>query len=349
MQPTILRMLDSVKPQSPSLPSRQRIGYIDTAKGICIFLVVLGHCYIPQSGFLSMLRMPLYFTLSGFFFKDYGGLLPTFIKKCNKILIPFFFFYTAAFVILMAKVWAGAKVSHSFVAFFLSKDYLHVNGVLWFLLALFWSNMVFMILHRISSNMIFLGVASFSLMGLSLCLFTGDTFLPAYIDSGLTAMPFFFLGYYLRSTPILTPNKYDRYKYFTIPALLGIAVIVFLIGDAPNVTISCNEITGCVPLFFIASTALVVATLLLCKAIGTIPFITYIGRYSLIILGIHMPIIETVLYCLLLCGVDCSSFPMNVCAFVVSISIASLLIKPLIRWFPKFTAQEDLIVINRWK
>ena len=69
-----------------------------------------------------MLRMPLYFTLSGLFFKDYGGLLPTFIKKCNKILIPFIFFYTAAYVIIMAKVWAGAGVDHSYFAFFISKD-----------------------------------------------------------------------------------------------------------------------------------------------------------------------------------------------------------------------------------
>lgn len=326
--------------------STSRIKYIDTAKGICIFLVVLGHCHIHQFDFLSMLRMPLYFTLSGLFFKDYGGLLPTFIKKCNKILIPFIFFYTVAFVIIMAKVWAGAGVDHSYFAFFLSKDALTINGVLWFLLALFWSNMLFLVMRRISSNMIFLGVASLLLMSLSLIFFSGENYLPAYIDSGLTAMPFFFLGYCLRNTDILIPNKYDRYKYYTIPALFTIAIICFLIGDAPNITISCNDVRGYVPLFLLGSPALVVALLLLCKVIGTIPYITYIGRYSLIILCTHMPIIETVTHSLYLCGVDVHSFLVNIIIFIITLSVSTLLIKPLITWFPKFTAQEDLIVLK---
>ncbi len=55
--------------------STSRIKYIDTAKGICIFLVVLGHCSISNLGLLGVLLMPLFFTLSGFFFKDSGGWL----------------------------------------------------------------------------------------------------------------------------------------------------------------------------------------------------------------------------------------------------------------------------------
>lgn len=54
--------------------TKQRIDFIDLAKGVCILLVVLGHIGIPISlpGMNSM-RMPLYFILSGLFFKDYGG------------------------------------------------------------------------------------------------------------------------------------------------------------------------------------------------------------------------------------------------------------------------------------
>lgn len=52
----------------------QRIDFIDLAKGVCIFLVVIGHCGVPINipGF-EIVRMPLYFILSGLFFKDYGG------------------------------------------------------------------------------------------------------------------------------------------------------------------------------------------------------------------------------------------------------------------------------------
>ena len=57
---------------------KQRIVWIDTAKGICIILVVLYHSLIHThadfllsntnvENFLSAFRMPLYFALSGIF------------------------------------------------------------------------------------------------------------------------------------------------------------------------------------------------------------------------------------------------------------------------------------------
>ena len=65
--------------------TQKRIEFIDLAKGVCIILVVLGHCGapIPIPG-LEIVRMPLYFILSGLFFKDYGGGYNFFIKKTNK-------------------------------------------------------------------------------------------------------------------------------------------------------------------------------------------------------------------------------------------------------------------------
>ncbi len=53
---------------------KKRIDFIDTAKGVCIILIVLGHVGIPISFVgMSSMRTPLYFILSGLFFKDYGG------------------------------------------------------------------------------------------------------------------------------------------------------------------------------------------------------------------------------------------------------------------------------------
>ena len=59
---------------------KERIGYIDLAKGICILLVVLDHVAnegyfwsgnYPLNEVFDQMRMPLYFILSGLFFKDY--------------------------------------------------------------------------------------------------------------------------------------------------------------------------------------------------------------------------------------------------------------------------------------
>lgn len=82
----------------------QRIEFIDLAKGFCILLVILAHVFGDTSGtFIEMMdvfRMPLYFILSGLFFKTYGGIFPFFKKKTNKLLIPFICSYL--FIILPA-------------------------------------------------------------------------------------------------------------------------------------------------------------------------------------------------------------------------------------------------------
>ncbi len=68
--------------------------FIDLAKGICILLVIGLHTgAMPDSlAWLGMIRMPLYFVLSGLFFKDYGNFRGSGVRKVNKLLIPFVFF-----------------------------------------------------------------------------------------------------------------------------------------------------------------------------------------------------------------------------------------------------------------
>ena len=90
---------------------KQRIVWIDTAKGICIILVVLYHSLIHThadfllrntnvENFLSAFRMPLYFALSGIFFKTYSSFSNFVIRKINKLIVPFLFFYILGSIIL---------------------------------------------------------------------------------------------------------------------------------------------------------------------------------------------------------------------------------------------------------
>ena len=64
-----------------------RIEFIDLAKGICILLVVQIHVYGDTSvdvfKMMSLFRMPLYFVLSGLFFKTYDGFFSLFKKKTS--------------------------------------------------------------------------------------------------------------------------------------------------------------------------------------------------------------------------------------------------------------------------
>ena len=76
---------------------KPRIEWIDTAKGICILLVAYSHVYLGDHPtflhFQDYFRMPLYFLLSGLFFKTYNSFPNFILKKTNKLLIPFVFAY----------------------------------------------------------------------------------------------------------------------------------------------------------------------------------------------------------------------------------------------------------------
>ena len=83
--------------------SQKRISYIDTAKGIGILLVVIGHSGYPSTNlvtWISSFHMPLFFLLSGILFAHTGAATKktkTFLKrKLCSILIPYAFFSIAS-------------------------------------------------------------------------------------------------------------------------------------------------------------------------------------------------------------------------------------------------------------
>ena len=77
-----------------------RIEYIDMAKGFCILLVVFAHIHPDLTRyawgvFFDSFRMPLYFFLSGIFFKRYSGIGEFCLKKINNLIVPLLFFLRA--------------------------------------------------------------------------------------------------------------------------------------------------------------------------------------------------------------------------------------------------------------
>ena len=71
---------------------KQRIEFIDLAKGICMSLVVYSHVYLgdhPKLGeFQDYISLPLFFSLSGLLFKTYNDYMDFCINKINKLIIP---------------------------------------------------------------------------------------------------------------------------------------------------------------------------------------------------------------------------------------------------------------------
>lgn len=174
-------------------------------KGIGMLLVIIGHCWfpLPIRSFIFTFHMPLFFLISGYFFREKSP-KDLLLNDFKRLLIPYFI--TCAILIgiggvqdivikqwnempkwLIATLWGSGSTRSSAVG---SK--LPIIGPIWFLLALFICRNAFNYLHSIGYkyfNTLYITVA---ILATILCNFI---YLPWSILQGLSAMLFYGIGW----------------------------------------------------------------------------------------------------------------------------------------------------------
>lgn len=331
-----------------TIAHKNRIEFIDLAKGICIILLLINHAHISLP-LMDYLRMPFYFLVSGIFFKSYGSLINLAKKKTNKLVIPFIFFYILAYLILV-------PYNELFDAHFLQdhpKDYWkahsfltdiprtgYLNNPIWFLLCLFWCNILYYF-ASLKDKVFFktIVVAAYTCIGL--VLWHCEIFIPFHLSTALVAMPYFHIGSILKKSPLLRPTKYDKYGIAIAVAICCILLLIYPLHITASVMWFQNTITGSVLVFYIISFIMVIAALLFCKQVKHLPIVSYLGRYSIIILGTH--------WIFILIGLDVAAgitenfFVEAFITFCIAMPLSSLCIPFLKEYLPYFTAQKDIL------
>lgn len=335
--------------------SNDRIQYIDLAKGFCILLVVWGHSTGPLNSpeylfkdTLSMFRMPLYFFLSGLFFKTYEGFGGFLKRKINKLLIPFLFWHLL-FVVSVPFVSRTETFSlHLFWDYLLPGGDPH-NTALWFLHCLFVLNIVFyllvMVCGKISNDRMRTAIRCLTVIAVGCCGFVLSRYgihLPIKLETVLTAMPFFAVGYVVgRNRSILTNNRYDRWLIpvavlcFGITSLLATGETGYRFNEYSNLSIFQLYGGGITGIIFI---------LLLSKKLVSLPLISYIGKYSIMLLVTHMPLIWHMSFFINKVGLHW--FFTSVLSTLMVVLSYLLLIPMFKRFLPYVTAQKDIISVR---
>jgi len=339
-----------------------RIQYIDLAKGFCIILVVVFHIFeaihhVPVFWrSLSVFRMPLYFFLSGLFFKEYEGFLGFFLRKVNKLLIPFFFFYlVTSFAFPNILYVFGLTTGHpqslgiNGLWAFINEEF--ANNAIWFLLALFIVNIYFYLILVFvksltsSSNMVAI-LVTLVCFGIG---FLGSTFIsynfnfPCFFDTAMSALPFFAMGYvFNKYTDILIPNKFD--KFLPIIVVVCLSLTLILVNGRCSYKTNTFSIN---PFFqYVLGMTGTLGVIFLAKLLRNLPFVSYWGRYSIMILVTHNLIIPVYLSLLLKTGL---SQPLLVAIVLVVVMFSYQLIIPLmLKFLPYVTAQKDMIKISKF-
>ncbi|QST00649.1 acyltransferase family protein [Pontibacillus sp. ALD_SL1] len=168
---------------SQTIKKSKRDPYIDNARFILVLLVVLGHIISPfkndsniiyfMNNFLTSFRMPALILLTGFFSKKF--LETGYIEKITiRLFVPFLIFQ----VLYNLDHW------HSI-------NWLLPSFGLWFLLSLYWWNLLLFIFTKLHNPVITAIVAG---IGIGLVEGAGHEF---SLSRTFVFFPFFLLGYYL--------------------------------------------------------------------------------------------------------------------------------------------------------
>ena len=113
-----------------------------------------------------------------------------------------------------------------------------------------------------------------------------------FIDSSLSAMPFFLVGYLMKQKTSFLEMKISPLVMVVI-VVLSFAYCTLMCGP---VTYSSNEFYG-TPIWSVYSCGIVglIGIIMLARVFGQIPVISYCGRYSIMLLTTHILVVQMLL------------------------------------------------------
>jgi len=243
-----------------------RVVYIDLFRGVGVLLMILGHLGLGKAfdHYIHAFHMPMFFFVSGFFFKPAKGMAAFLGKKARTLLLPYAVFGLGHY--LLNILMGGDAVAPLKHLLFVNTIGLPITGALWFLTALFVTELVYHLLNRCLANrkLLHLAVIIIALAG-NLLPKALPFRLPYAMDAGFTGVGLYHLGRLFKEGLEKENSLAKRIYSGNIPACI-IALIAggFLIFQNRYINMRAGNY-GSVPLFWINALLTTVALMILCR------------------------------------------------------------------------------------
>lgn len=172
----------------------KRIEWIDTAKGIGILLVVIGHIKLTPfiHNWIYQFHMPLFFFLSGILFKKNEPWKQCVIKKIIHLLLPYPFFLILFLPLRYITDFLCTGEWKPFQIQMLGLSYFDIP--LWFLFALFITIIIMRTFYSLIKRKINIIILVILLGILGYLLLVNKIVFPFHTSRALFLLPFFALG-----------------------------------------------------------------------------------------------------------------------------------------------------------
>lgn len=259
----------------------KRITYLDTAKGILILLMLIGHIWNEgyAHNFIYVFHMPAFFIISGMTsspkeisVRGFGKYL---LSRVKTLLIPYLCFevYALAADMICNGIYLNVK-GYAYQILTLQL----FNGPLWFLMVMFLGGLLFYFLQGINARNAKYGAVLALLLAVMVMPQYQD-----YISSSTVTLALFFMviGAYGRTLFSKKSSGGAQFPLLCITTLISFANI----GEMPDYQ------SGSRVLFLLGSILGTVFILSLSQQIDC-KILQFFGQNSLVILGSHYPIIR---------------------------------------------------------
>ena len=270
---------------------KKRIEYIDLLKGFAILWIVWWHTCHPS--FVDpYYHVPLFFVISGLFFKPYT--FKIFLKKkVESLLVPFIFFYLTSYIYRMGvHIWDNRTIAGfpwlNILDVFKcmpNGDYLWVNVPIWFLLCLFNVSLIYYVLYKLPRWVRYIYI-------ILVILFTNtitQISTPFFLNDAMRWCAYYSIGNVLGTYYLAFLNKKKNANISLL--LASIIYSVLIIIPIPHI----HEIIS--SLFLNLKTITFIAgiislfSLLHTKSNNYLTILSFYGKNSLSVLGFHVPIL----------------------------------------------------------
>lgn len=264
----------------------ERITYLDSAKGICMLMIVCDHvgANVPIPLFHTA-QTAAFFLLSGYFFSVNSAVSDFMKKSIKRILLPFVFFYVVSYVLFYTSLFVvpGFKdmtEASGIMDCFTQKQYF--NGPLWFLLALLWIRIVVYFLVKYVKYPTAQLVIALGCGGVGFALNYYHVDLPLALDTAASSVPLYYLGFYVKCKGFL--NNYSKTESIFFAVVFYISCLYIPIAIANSI----NRYSGNYAEYLYVAFVLSLAIVLLSKGcLYRKNIISFIGENSMWLLCSH--------------------------------------------------------------
>jgi len=281
----------------PGLKKRDRS--IDVAKGVLIILVVVGHSGAEIGKYINWWRMPVFFMLSGFFFKplnSYSEFIPFLKKNVKGMVVPYFVYLLLINIFPLIVMWSSGDLpafnKRLFAIIYGGRALGNENGVFWFISVLFLTRILLAYLSTFLENkVIFYLTCIFLLVGVMESLIFHHTAktvrFPLNIDVVAVASFFYFGGFMIK--PYLKLPKVVSYVLVLFAAVIYTGAVL---GEYTfSLDMKASDYYN-LPFVILVPGLFLVVTTEVAKFLTTfkypLSFFEYLGLNSLFIMYLHL-------------------------------------------------------------